>query len=82
MINKAMVQIEWPNGKKSIAKIGQNWLEEAQKEGICIPIGCLNGSCGACEIDVNGKTIRACINSIENTNSEDIKVNFWEDPYW
>ena len=26
-----------------------------------IPTGCLTGSCGACEIEVNGEIVRACI---------------------
>ena len=37
-----------------------------QKAGLEIPTGCLTGSCGACEIDVNGETIRACISHIES----------------
>ncbi|KGG12111.1 MULTISPECIES: 2Fe-2S iron-sulfur cluster-binding protein [Prochlorococcus] len=77
-----MIQINWPNGKTSIAKEGTNWLEEACKAGFDIPTGCLKGSCGACEIEVEGKTLRACIHSIPKTNSSKLNVALFSDPYW
>ncbi len=81
MDNK-FIQIEWPNGKFSKAKIGKYWLDEAKNQGFDIPTGCLNGSCGACEIEVNGKVIRACISSIKKEKTGNIKVKLWEDPFW
>ena len=81
-MNSNIVKIIWPNGVSSIAKAGNDWLEEATKAGVTIPTGCLTGSCGACEIEVNGKVIRACINKIPKSNKVQYKVNFFYDPYW
>ena len=58
------VDIEWPDGQHSVAYPGQSWLEIAHAAGFTIPTGCLGGSCGACEIEVNGETIRACISAV------------------
>ena len=74
------IEIQWPNGKKSLVKRGEDWLVAAHKAKIDIPTGCLGGSCGACEIEVNGDVIRACINKIDY--SSNIKVEFVTDPYW
>ncbi len=52
-----------------------------KKANINIPTGCLSGSCGACEIDVNGKTIRPCITNIKLTNQK-LNIEFTSDPYW
>ena len=46
------------------------------------PTGCLGGSCGACEIDVNGKTIRACIATVPASKSGELSVELASDPYW
>ncbi len=81
-MNRNLTEINWPNGQSSLSKIGEDWLKEAFKVGIEIPTGCLNGSCGACEIEVNGKTVRACISSIPNSTSHKLKVEFSYDPYW
>ncbi len=79
---KRRIVIKWPNGKQSIVQEGEDWIEEAEKAGIDIPTGCLTGSCGACEIDVNGKTIRACITSIQYSKNKELKVELLYDPYW
>ena len=63
------------------AKEGDDWFVNAKKANINIPTGCLSGSCGACEIDVNGKTIRPCITSIELSNQK-LNIEFTTDPYW
>ena len=76
------LEIRWPNGKISNEKEGEPWLNAARKAGIEIPIGCLGGSCGACEIEVNGKVIRSCINSITKNKSKVLNVNYADDPYW
>ncbi len=76
------IEIHWPNGKTSEATPGQGWLEEAKKVDISIPTGCLTGSCGACEIEVNGEVIRACIKNIYSPKERKLKVNFYYDPYW
>ena len=60
-----MIKIYWPNGKISYAKPGDEWINLANKAGIEIPQGCLRGNCGACEIEVNGEVIRACISEVQ-----------------
>ncbi|MAD48029.1 MAG: hypothetical protein CMQ53_01605 [Gammaproteobacteria bacterium] len=54
----------------------------ADKAGLEIPTGCLTGSCGACEIDVNGETVRPCISNIEDQNGCALKVTYTTDPFW
>ena len=76
------IQIKWPNGQCSKHTEGQDWLIAAKEAGIEIPTGCLGGSCGACEIEVNGKIIRACISSISAKEGTHLKVNLAVDPYW
>lgn len=76
------MKINWPNGNNSEVTVGADWLEEAKKAGISIPTGCLNGSCGACEIEVNGEVIRACVNTIKSSKKEEIEVKFFYDPFW
>ena len=61
---------------------GDNWFSIAKRAGLEIPTGCLTGSCGACEIDVNGETQRACISDIEGNEKCTLKVCFTTDPYW
>jgi ferredoxin len=75
------ITIQWPNGSISKAKPGDDWLALANAAGCCIPTGCLGGSCGACEIDVNGETIRACISSVKKSRIA-LKVELASDPYW
>ena len=47
-----------------------------------IPTGCLGGSCGACEIEVNGTVVRACISTVPAPASSQLKVELATDPYW
>jgi len=42
----------------------------------------LGGSCGACEIEVNGKMVRACISTVPPSKSGGLEVAFATDPYW
>ncbi|WP_320664846.1 2Fe-2S iron-sulfur cluster-binding protein [Prochlorococcus sp. MIT 1223] len=76
------IQIKWPNGVISNAEEDQDWLMLARESSNEIPVGCLNGSCGACEIEVNGEVIRACVSTIKKSKSGILKVNFYQDPYW
>jgi aerobic-type carbon monoxide dehydrogenase small subunit (CoxS/CutS family) len=48
---------------------------------VSIPTGCLGGSCGACEIEVNGELVRACISSVPSSNDL-LQVELASDPYW
>ena len=67
-MKKTKIQIQWPNNIETYALEGDDWFSTAEKAGLEIPSGCLTGSCGACEIDVNGETIRACISRIKSNN--------------
>ena len=44
-----------------------------------IPLGCIKGTCGACEIEVNGEVIRAWIETVPE--GKELKVDFFSDPY-
>ena len=74
--------IEWPDGRREVHLPDESLLEAAEKAGIKIPIGCLRGSCGTCEIDVNGETVRACMTQLSHFHDDLLKVKFIEDPYW
>ena len=76
------VLIHWPNGQSSRCTPGADWLEAARDAGFLIPTGCLGGSCGACELDVNGSTIRACIASVPAAASGQLTVELATDPHW
>ena len=77
------IKIIWPNNKETFVSEGDDWFSSAKKAGFEIPTGCLTGSCGACEIDVNGETIRACITDInKRSNKCLLKVSFTTDPFW
>ena len=79
---KKKLKIHWPNNHITIAENGEDWFLTAKKANIEIPSGCLTGSCGACEIDVNGETIRPCIKNIEFKNNVLLNIEFTTDPFW
>ena len=76
------IKIIWPNNKETLVSEGDDWFSSAEKAGIEIPTGCLTGSCGACEIDVNDETIRPCISIINKQANCPLKVSYTCDPYW
>ena len=76
------IKIRWSNNKETFASDGDDWFLSAKKAGLEIPSGCLTGSCGACEIDVNGETIRACISDIRSNKKSLLKVSLTTDPFW
>ena len=81
-MENSKVCIRWANGGKSFAEDGEDWLRVADKANFEIPTGCLGGSCGACEIEVNGKIIRACISVVSKSNGEVQYVEYADDPFW
>ena len=81
-MKKLKFKITWPNGVNTYAYEGEDWFLAAKKAGLEIPSGCLTGSCGACEIDVNGETERPCICNIVNPKGIDLSVEFTSDPFW
>ena len=81
-MKKAKIKIRWPNNKETYALEGEDWFSCAEKAGLEIPTGCLTGSCGACEIDVDGETIRACISDIKINKKSLLNVSLTTDPFW
>jgi succinate dehydrogenase/fumarate reductase-like Fe-S protein len=81
-LKETHIKVTWPNNKETLVSDGDNWFSSAEKAGLEIPTGCLTGSCGACEIDVNGKTVRACISDIKNNKKSLLKVTLTTDPFW
>ena len=81
-MTQTKIKIKWPNDNETFASEGDDWFSIAEKAGLEIPTGCLTGSCGACEIDVNGETIRACISEVMSQKSYHLKVSLTTDPFW
>ena len=81
-MKKTKIKIRWPNNIESYAFEGDDWFSSAEKAGLEIPTGCLTGSCGACEIDVNGETVRACISNIEVKKGSQLNISLTTDPFW
>ena len=81
-MKEANIKIIWPNNKETFVSEGDDWFSSAEKAGFKIPTGCLTGSCGACEIDVNGETVRACIRNIKSNKNCILKVCLTTDPFW
>ena len=75
------IKVIWPNDKETFVSDGDDWFYSAEKAGLEIPTGCLTGSCGACEIDVNGETIRACISEIKSNKKCTLRVSLTTDPF-
>ena len=81
-MKKTKIKIIWSNNNETYASDGDDWFSTAEKAGLEIPSGCLTGSCGACEIDVNGETVRACITNIKSKKKCKLKVSLTKDPFW
>jgi len=81
-LKNTKIKIRWPNNNETYALEGDDWFSSALKAGLEIPSGCLTGSCGACEIDVDGETIRACISDIKSNKKGLLKVSLTTDPFW
>jgi len=81
-LKKPLIKINWPNNISTEANEGDDWFKNAKSANINIPTGCLSGSCGACEIDVNGRTVRPCTSNIKASNQELLNIEFSSDPYW
>ena len=81
-MKQSKIKIKWPNNAEIYANEGDDWFLIADKVGLAIPTGCLTGSCGACEIDVNGETVRACISNIEIKKGSQLNISLTTDPFW
>jgi hypothetical protein len=76
------VLIRWPDGRETRERVGRDWLVVAHAAAQAIPTGCLGGSCGACEIEVNGQVVRACIATVPACRQGLLRVELASDPYW
>ena len=74
--------VVWPDGRSSEIVLGADWLSAARAAGVTIPTGCLGGSCGACEIEVNGQVVRACIATVPGSKGGILQVELPGDPFW
>ena len=81
-MKQTKIKIKWPNNIEVLASEGDDWFSIAKKAGFEISTGCLTGSCGVCEIDVNGETVRACISEVMSQKSYPLKVSLTSDPFW
>lgn len=81
-MKRKKIKICLPNNIETYAYDGDDWFSIAEKANCHIPTGCLTGSCGACEIDVNGETVRPCIQNISSSDLDILKVKFTTDPFW
>ena len=81
-MKKPKIKISWPNNNVTYASEGDDWLATAEKAGLEIPTGCLTGRCCACEIDVDGETVRSCISDIKGNKKSFLKVSLTTDPFW
>ena len=81
-MKNSKVKIRWSNNNETYASEGDDWFSTAERAGLEIPSGCLTGSCGACEIDVNGKTVRACVSDIKSNKKSLLNVSLTTDPFW
>ena len=81
-MKNSTIKIIWPNNIETYVSEGEDWFSSAEKAGLEIPSGCLTGSCGACEIDVNGETVRACVSNIKGKKRSLLKVSLTTDPFW
>ena len=81
-VPKPPVVIRWPDGRSTETLPGRDWLLVACEAGVAIPTGCLGGSCGACEIEVNGQMVRACIATVPGCKDGILQVELASDPFW
>ena len=74
--------IIWPDGTSTQAAAGCTWLQAAAAAGQEIPVACCKGSCGACEIEINGEVVRTCVSYVPQPGPDALIVKFTTDPYW
>jgi ferredoxin len=63
------------------AEAGEPLLNVAERAGIDIPTGCLMGSCFACEVEIDGEPVRACLAAV-TTGEATLTVRRYDDPVW
>ena len=81
MLIEPTIPIQWPDGQTTQARPGEPWLGVARRAQQLIPTACQSGSCGACEIEVNGTVVRACVSTIPAVRKL-LRVSLASDPFW
>lgn len=77
-----------PDNVEVMAEAGEPILTVADRAGVQIPTGCLAGSCRACEVEIDGDLICACINGIPGDSLQDgqsrraVTIGLYEDALW
>lgn len=80
-----------PTDARAEALPGEDLLEVANRCGALVPTGCLHGSCGICEVELNKyhkdgsagapTLVRACITKIPKGFSR-VEIKEVQDPIW
>lgn len=70
-----------PDDVKVEAEVGEPLLNVADRAGVVIPTGCCMGTCYACEVEVEGEDVLACISAVP-PGQEELKINLFVDPSW
>ncbi|HEY9642374.1 MAG TPA: 2Fe-2S iron-sulfur cluster-binding protein [Coleofasciculaceae cyanobacterium] len=71
-----------PDNVTVTAEVGEPLLQVADRAGLCIPTGCLMGSCHACEVELEGgEAVCACITAIPPAQGG-LTINLYVDPTW
>ncbi|MEM6423894.1 MAG: 2Fe-2S iron-sulfur cluster-binding protein [Cyanobacteria bacterium P01_H01_bin.119] len=72
-----------PDDVTTQAEAGESLLTVAERAGVRIPVGCMMGSCHACEVEVDDEEdpICACISAVPAGRSQ-MTINLYVDPTW
>lgn len=70
-----------PQDLQVVGWVGEPLLDVAQRAGISIPTGCMQGSCHACEVELDGHPICSCITAVPPSEGE-LTVDLYSDPTW
>jgi ferredoxin len=72
-----------PDHVEVMAEAGEPILNVADRAGVHIPTGCLAGSCRACEVEIDGHLICACISAVPVLPKwATVEIGLYEDPLW
>jgi predicted molibdopterin-dependent oxidoreductase YjgC len=78
-----------PDNIAVLAEAGEPILNVADRAGVHIPTGCLAGSCRACEVEIEGQLVCACISGIPGDalgsgegGRTAVEIGLYEDALW
>jgi ferredoxin len=70
-----------PQDLQAVGWVGEPLLDAALRAGISIPTGCMQGSCHACEVELDGQPVCSCITAVPPSEGE-LTVDLYSDPTW